>query len=73
MNKIKYLLVILLLFPLVVFADEPDYTTTTQVPTTINENPDTGVDDYFLTLTIASVILIGTLTYVNKKNVFKKI
>lgn len=73
MKKYIVLIIVFLLFPLVVFADINEDNTTTTVTTTLNENPDTGVDDYFLTLTIASVILIGTLTYVNKKNVFKKI
>lgn len=36
-------------------------------------NPETGVEDYYLALTLSAAVLIGGLFILNKKNVFKKI
>jgi len=75
MKKIVFSLILLLLFPCITLADTSE-NTTSSVPTTTNnisESPDTGVEDYFITLGIVSVILFASLEIMNKKNVFQKI
>ena len=71
MKKIIFSLIILLIFPCIVYADEVE--TTTVTTTTITESPDTGVEDYFIVLTTASIVLIVTVEILNRKNVFRKI
>ena len=39
----------------------------------VTSSPATGVEDYILGLTIAAIVLISFLYFVNKKNVFKRI
>lgn len=70
MKKFLLFFAILLLIPVVAYADEAESTTTTK---SVVENPDTGVENYFLTLGIASVVIAGTLYVINKNKVFKEI
>lgn len=70
MKRFLLFFAILLLIPGVAFADETESTTTTK---SVVENPDTGVENYFLTLGIASVVIAGSLYIINKNNVFKEI
>lgn len=48
-------------------------TTTAKTPTTTVKSPDTGVEDYFLTLGGVVALLIVGLYIIDKKNIFKKI
>ncbi len=84
MKKILITLLMIALLPIVVFADEGDEpsvidnssTTSSTTSSTSNEvttSPDTGVEDYFITLGIISVFLGGILYIVNKKNVFTEV
>lgn len=45
----------------------------TNTPNNNEESPNTGVEDYYLALSISAAVLIGGLFILNKKNVFKKI
>ena len=77
MKKVLVLLLVFLLFPLIVMADVEDDTTTSTTTTTTSEtietSPDTGVEDYFLTLAGVSISLRVILYILNKKNVFQEI
>ena len=84
MKKILISLFILLLMPVVVMADVNDLVDTNDGNTTtssttitntesVTKSPDTGVEDYFLTLGVVSICLAGTLYIVNKKKVFAEI
>ena len=73
MKKLVVLLLVFLLMPVMVMADEPDSDETTTTTSSNIQSPDTGVEDYFLTLAVVSVSL-GTVLYIlNKKNVFQEI
>lgn len=45
----------------------------TNTPNNNEKSPNTGVEDYYLALSISAAVLIGGLFILNKKNVFKKI
>lgn len=44
-----------------------------ETPSNNEESPNTGVEDYYIALTVSAAVLIGGLFILNKKNVFKKI
>ena len=75
----KFLIFLLImLVPIMVFADENDeITNQTDNNVTVEENtvksPDTGVEDYFLTLGVVCTSLGVVLYILNKKNVFAEI
>lgn len=75
----KFLIFLLImLVPIMVFADENDeITNQTDNNVTVEENtvksPDTGVEDYFLTLAVVCTSLGVVLYILNKKNVFAEI
>ena len=73
MKKLVVILLVFLLMPVMVMADTNDSDDTTTTTSSTIESPDTGVEDYFLTLGAVSVSL-GTVLYIlNKKNVFQEI
>ncbi len=75
----KFLIFLLImLVPIMVFADENDeITNQNDNNVTVEENtvksPDTGVEDYFLTLAVVCTSLGVVLYILNKKNVFAEI
>ena len=77
MNKLFMILFILLLTPMIVFADNEDLNqdNNENIPTSenITQSPDTGVEDYFITLGAISICLAGTVYVLNKKSIFAEI
>ncbi len=76
MKKILVMILVLFMMPIMVMAAEEDENTTTSTTTTtsnIEKSPDTGVEDYFITLGAVSVSLGAVLYILNKKNVFQEI
>ena len=77
MKKIFMIFLILLLMPMIVFADIEEESANNNGNTEISENieksPDTGVEDYFVTLGAISICLVGTVYVLNKKSIFAEI
>ena len=64
------IIVVLLIFPVLVFADSNE--NVPQVSNNITESPDTGVEDYFIVLGSVSILLGVSVYIVNKKNIFMR-
>ena len=77
MKKMLIILFILLLMPIMVNADIEDVNQNSDENITTTENvttsPDTGVEDYFITLGAISICLAGTVYVLNKKSIFAEI
>ena len=74
MKKLLIFFISLIIFPLIAFADDSfDNNDNQSSINNITESPETGVEDYFITLGIVSLVLIVGLEIANKKDLFKKI
>ncbi len=72
MKKLLYFLLLIILFPMIVWADTSE--SSSEVKETaeeVIESPDTGVNDYFLVLGCITICISAGLYIINKKQIFQ--